>query len=126
MTPRSGGTYVPASQGGPAPPLSGRLAACLPLVALGIVLATLAHSGPRPPVPAETDSSHDVSLMTPDPRVSPSKAILLKNQYRYFLRFQHAGPQSSVRQDAVHKYNLFTAECSPDVFEKTHLPRSVR
>ena len=103
------------------------ITAFLPLAAFAVLLFVAAqHSLQTPDDAGGPDSVRDVSLLAPDSRVSEAQAILLRSQYRYYLRLSSTHTGAARRQNAIQKYNLSSAECSRGVFEKTHLPHSVK
>ena len=108
----------------------------VPVLGLGVLLLGLWHSGPA--AGPKSDEASAVYLLEPSARMDRSMTVCLRQEAKNVVRCrarlhaaEAAGRQLSVAQarwrreglaQAVDNYNLVARECTPAVFQTTHLP----
>ena len=109
----------------------------VPALGLGVLLLGLSHSGPSTAGPRGDDVSR-VYLLEPSARMDKSMTVCLRQEAKNVVRCRGrlraaevAGRHFSAAQarwrreglaQAVDNYNLVARECTPAVFQATHLP----
>ncbi len=94
----------------------------VPLVGLGTLLLSLGH--PASVVKPEASDASMMVLIEPDSKLDKSRIILLRQQAKQVRRFQNQLEPQRLTQ-AISDYNLLAHECTPAVFQVTHLPSSL-
>ncbi len=112
----------------------------VPVFGVGALLISLWHS--NLPVKASANEQSMIYLLDPDPRLDKVLTICLRQQAKEVIRCRarlralsvqerHASltAEARLRRDglaqAVSDYNLVAQECTPAVFQTTHLPPSL-
>lgn len=94
----------------------------VPMLGLAGLLVCLWH--PQVSVQAAVTRPDTVYLVQPSPYLDKSMTVFLRQEAKnvtYSRR--HDGPE--VQAKIVADYNLIAQECTPAVFEKTHLPPAI-
>ena len=108
----------------------------VPVLGLGMLLLSLWHSGPT--VRPQADEASLVYLLQPDVRMDRSMTVCLRQEAKNVVRCRcrlRAAEKADRRfssadarwrreglAQAVGDYNLVARECTPAVFQATHLP----
>ena len=91
----------------------------IPLLGVGTLLMSLGH--PMVSGKSEVNDPSMLLLVDPNPKLDKSLTICLRQQAKEVVLFQkQARPDRLSR--AVDDYNLVARECTPAVFQATHLP----
>jgi hypothetical protein len=91
----------------------------IPMLGVGTLVMFLGH--PAMPTKSEANDSSMMLLVDPNPKLDKSLTICLRQQAKEVVLFQKQARPERLSQ-AVDDYNLVARECTPAVFQTTHLP----
>jgi hypothetical protein len=93
----------------------------IPMLGVGALIVSLGH--PPSSWKSEANDSSMMLLVDPNPKLDKSLTICLRQQAKQVLLFQKQARPERLSQ-AIDDYNLVARECTPAVFQATHLPTS--
>ena len=93
----------------------------IPLLGIGTLLVCLGH--PTASLRSEANDPSMLLLVDPNPKFDKSLTICLRQQAKEVLLFKKRAQPDRLDQ-AIADYNLVARECTPGVFQATHLPTS--
>ena len=91
----------------------------VPLLGLVGLVVCLWH--PQSALRAQTGPPNTVYLVTPSPKLDPSMTVFLRQEAKN-VAYSRVHDTPAVQAAKVSNYNLIARECTPAVFEATHLP----
>ena len=94
----------------------------VPLLGVAGLLICLWH--PQPSLRAQAADSSVIYLVAPSPKLDPSMTVFLRQEAKN-VAYSRLHDTLTVQAAKVSNYNLIARECTPAVFEATHLPPSL-
>lgn len=94
----------------------------VPLIGLMGLLVCLWQ--PQANLPAAAAGPDTVYLVSPSPKLDPSMTVFLRQEARNVAYSRRHDPPA-VQAKMVAGYNLIAQECTPAVFQATHLPPAI-
>ena len=94
----------------------------VPLAGLAGLLICLWH--PQAGLQAQAPSQDMLYLVSPSPKLDRSMTLFLRQEAKDVANCRKRRSESDVAR-AVAGYNLIAQECTPEVFEETHLPSAL-
>ena len=88
---------------------------------LGLAGLTICLWHPQMSLRVQAPDQNAVYLVTPSPKLDPSMTVFLRQEARN-VAYSRLHDDFAVQTAKVSNYNLIARECTPAVFEATHLP----
>lgn len=94
----------------------------VPLLGLAGLVVCLWH--PQPGLRARVAGAETICLISPSPKLDPTMTVFLRQEAKN-VAYSRVHDSFAVQSAKVSNYNIIARECTPAVFEATHLPPSL-